>query len=194
MTDVIVVETGSAAIVGLDDATGQITARTIGIDAIQLAALRKADSVCFFRRHVPDATGETSYIDCGKRNKPSPIDPFAPHETHIIIPCEYRLREYTSGHDDKIPHNSNDWNAFESISSAQYHDEWRTIASLLRVGDKLTLHWQRGAWNTQAMEHATPRFYGDVLSLIVDRGDKRLAFHVRMSVCENNSARMIRRV
>jgi hypothetical protein len=164
-----------------------------GLDAIQLAALRKADTVCFFHRHVPDTTGETSYICATKKNKPSPIDPFAPHETSVIIPVEYRLRDWTREQADKIPYNSEDWKAFEWIGSAQYHEEWRTIVSLLRVGDKLTLHWQRGAWTNEAMQNATPKFYGDSLSLIVDRGDKVLHFHIDTSVCEDNTARMIRR-
>jgi hypothetical protein len=163
-----------------------------GLDALQLAALRKADVVCFFHRLVPDATGETDYIDASKRAKQSATDPFS-HETHVIIPCDYRLSDYGRG-DDKIPYKSPDkWHAFESVSSAQYSDEWRTIASLLRVGDKLTLHWQRGAFTTESHANATPHFYGDGLSLIVARGEKSLAFHVHMSVCENNTARMIRR-
>ena len=164
-----------------------------GLDAIQLAALRKADKVCFFHRPKPDASGETSYIDCGKKNKRSPIDPFAPDETHVIIPVDCRLREYTRG-DDKIPFDSDAWNAFEWIGFAQSHEEWLTIVSLLRVGDKLTLHWQRGAWTTESMKNASPAFYGDSVSLIVERAKATLQFHIDMSVCENNSARMIRRV
>lgn len=162
-----------------------------GLDALQLAALRKADSVCFFHRHTPDATGETSYIDVAKRANPNASDPFA-QDAHVIIPVPYRLREYTQG-DDKIPYNSEQWKAFESLSSAQWSEEWKTIVSLLRVGDKLTLHWQRGAWTTESMSNAEPKFYGDSLSLIVERAKATLEFHVRMAVCENNTARMIRR-
>ena len=165
----------------------------VGLDAIQLAALRKADKVCFFHRPKPDATGETSYIDCGKRNHPNTSDPFARDETHVIIPVDCRLREYTQGA-DKIPFASDAWNAFEWIGYAQSHDEWRTIVALLRVGDKLTLHWQRGAWTTESMANASPAFYGDSLSLIVERAKATFHFHIDMSVCENNTARMIRKV
>ena len=73
------------------------------------------------------------------------------------------------------------------------NDEWETIASLLRAGDVLSLHWQRGAWNTERMENATPKFYGDKLALLVTRGEKVLTFHVDTSICEDNTARMIRR-
>ena len=78
---------------------------------------------------------------------------------------------------------------------------WRTFAlpfrprhpSQRRAGDVLSLHWQRGAWNTERMENATPKFYGDKLALLVTRGEKVLTFHVDTSICEDNTARMIRR-
>lgn len=163
-----------------------------GLDAIQLAALRKADTVCFFHRAVPDLTGETSYIGATKNHKPSASDPFAPRETHIVIPCDFRLREYTRG-DDKIAYDATNWRAFESVMSAQFDEEWRTVVSLLRVGDKLTLLWQRGAWTNESMKNATPQFFGDSLSLIVERAKATLQFHIDTSVCENNSARMVRK-
>jgi hypothetical protein len=165
--------------------------QTTGLNAIDLAALRKADSVCFFHRKAPDASGEASYIDAIKRAKVDARDPFSRDVSHVIA-CPYRLREYTTG-EDKIPFNSVDWNGFESISSAQWSEEWKTIVSLLRVGDKLTLYWQRGAFSTESMSTASPKFYGDGLSLVVDRGERQLTFHVHTSICENNSARMIRR-
>jgi hypothetical protein len=162
-----------------------------GLDAIQVAALRKGDTVCFFHRHVPDTTGETSYICATKKHEANPIDPFGPRETSIIIPVEWRLRDYTRG--EKIPYDSADWKGFSWIGSARYHEEWVTIASLLRVGDKLTLLWQRGGFTTEAQANATPHFYGDSLSLLVERGERQLQFHIETSVSEDNTARMIRR-
>jgi hypothetical protein len=188
----IIEQTGSVSIVGLDDATNKTTARTFGLDAIQLAALRKASDVCFYHRPKPDLSGESSYISANKRHRVDASNPFG-GDASVIIPCEWSLREYTRG-DAKIPFGSEAWNGFEMLHCAQSHDEWITIASLLRVGDKLTLHWQRGGWTTESMENASPKFYGDSLSLHVERGDKRLAFHVAMQVCEDNTARMIRKV
>lgn len=173
----------------------QTTETKPGLDAIQLAALRKASRVCFYHRPKPDATSETSYICAIKEHKPNPSDPFAPHETSIVIACDWYLREYTGSYnsDDRIPDNSDQFNAFEWVSSAQSDECWQTTASLLRVGDRVTLRWERGAFTTQGMTDATPRLYGDALRLQVQRGDKRLTFHIDTSVCENNSARMIRR-
>lgn len=172
----------------------QTTETKSGLDALQLAALRKASRVCFYHRPQPDATGETSYISAIKENKPSPADPFAPPETIILIPCEWYLREYTgSDSSDRIPYNSDQFHAFEWVSCAKSDECWQTTASLLRVGDKLTLRWERGGFTTQGMTEATPRLYGDALRLQVRRGDKRLMFHIDTSIGENNSARMIRR-
>ena len=163
----------------------------VGLDAIQLQALRKADTVSFFHRPKPDATNETSYVSATKRAKPSGCDPFA-HDVSIVIPCECRLTDY-SDYENKIAYDSTAWNAFESIGSAQHEAAWQTTASLLRVGDKLMLLWERGAFTTQHMKEATPKFFGDRLSLLVTRGEKQLTFHIDTRVCEDNSARMIRR-
>jgi hypothetical protein len=172
----------------------QTTIETTGLDALQVAALRKASRVCFYHRPKPDASGFASYIAAIKEHSPSPIDPFAPHETSILIPCDWRLREYTrSSSSDHIPYKSGQFNAFEWVHCAQSDDCWMTTVSLLRVGDKLTLLWSRGGFTTEAHENATPTFYGDALFLDVQRGAKRLTFHVDTSVCENNTARMIRK-
>jgi hypothetical protein len=175
----------------LDEATSVELQLNIGLDAIQLAALRKADRVSFFHRAKPDATGETSYICATKENKPSGNDPF-PRESVVIIPCECRLVDYSNA---AIPFDSTDWSGFAMIHAAQFDDAWKTTTSLLNARDKLTLKWSRGAWTTERMENATPKFYGDVLELCVARGGKTksLTFHVETSICENNSARMIRR-
>jgi hypothetical protein len=170
--------------------------QTTGLDAIQIAALRKANDVCFYRRQQPDMSGEASYISANKRashNSASASNPFGDSDGSVIIHCDYRLTDYSRG-DAKIPYKSGEWNAFEMLHCAQSHDEWKTIASLLRAGDKLCLHWQRGGFTTESMENASPHFYGDRLSLLVERGDKVLAFHIDTRICEDNSARMIRKV
>ena len=122
------------------------TIQTTGLNAIQVAALRKADRVAFFHRDKPDATGETSYIEAIKSPSPSERDPFA-KEVYVILPCEFRVTDYTRG-ENKIPYGSD----------------------------------------------ASPTFYGDKLLLLVTRGEKVLTFHVDTSICEDNSARMIRKV
>lgn len=173
------------------DATSLELVIGLTLDAVQLAALRKADSVCFFHRPKPDTTGETSYINAIKRAKQSAADPFS-QDVCVQIVCEHRLTDYSDS-DSKIPYDSEAFNAFEMIHSAQHENAWQTTASLLRAGDKLMLIWERGAFTTQHMKEATPKFYGDRLSLLVTRGERQLTFHIDTRVCEDNSARMIRR-
>lgn len=162
-----------------------------GLDAVQIAALRKADRVAFFHRATPDASGETSYVEAIKRALVDARDPFA-RDAVIIIPCDWRLMDYTRDADSKIPYGSDAFKAFEMIHGAQYDDAWKTTASLLRVGDALTLLWSRGAFTTEGMQNASPKFYGDTLHLRVTRGEKVLTFHIDTSICEDNCARMIR--
>jgi hypothetical protein len=180
------------------------TQKTIeGLDAVQVAALRKADRVCFFHRPKPDTTGETSYINAIKARERSERDPFA-QDVCVLIPVDYRLTDYTEGEENRVAYGSEAFNAFEMIHSAQHDDAWKTTVSLLRAGDKLTLLWARGAFTTQHMKESTPKFFGDTLHLRVTRGDsaelgkygknaKTLTFHVDTRICEDNSARMVRR-
>jgi hypothetical protein len=173
--------------------------KTKGLDAIELAALRKADCVSFHHHRlktVAETGGAASFIRATKEFRQSKSNPFGKTEAALEISVGARLTEYTRG-DDAIPYEARneagDYAAFEMIHAAQFDDVWKSIVALLRVGDELTLHWRRGAFTTDAMQEASPKFYGDQLLLQVDRGDKRLTFMVDMSVTENNTARMIRR-
>ena len=160
---------------------------------MQIAALRKAETLSFHHH----AKNNASFIRATKRYREGEWRQSSPFRTsedaYLEIPCAWRLTDYTRGDENKIPYGSDQFNAFEMIHAAQSERAWSTTASLLRVGDKLTLLWERGGWTTEAMEKATPHFFGDTLHLQVDRGDKRLCFHVRTSICEDNSARMVRR-
>lgn len=75
------------------------------------------------------------------------------------------------------------------------HEPWRTIASLLKSGDRLELEWTRDANTNGYGEKA--QLHGDRLQLVVHRGTgdkkKTLLFLVANSICQDNTARMIRR-
>ena len=80
--------------------------------------------------------------------------------------------------------------AFAMFCSAQFTDTWKTVASLLKVGDTLTLSWTAdGNSNdyTKAVE-----LHADTLRLVVTRGQQRLIFLLDTSICLNNSARMVK--
>lgn len=76
------------------------------------------------------------------------------------------------------------------------HSEWRTIASLLKVGDRLEMIWYRDAnRNGYMKKHG---LHGDRLQLVVHRRKRDATFHhmlflIESQCCEDNTARMIRR-
>jgi hypothetical protein len=156
---------------------------------IQIAALRKANRIVFSHREG-DKDGD-SVIRAIKENRPSEKDPFA-QDVECEIPCSWSLTDYAEG-DSRITYTAQkagQFRAFEMIHVAQYEECWKTIASLLREGDALTLLWKRNAWNTGNLTDVN--LHGDGLDLQIDRGKTRLTFHIRMSVCPDNTARMIR--
>ena len=155
----------------------------ITLSALDVGALRKADTVSFLHHG-----GDVTFIDATKRAKQTESDPFARDMTHRVdVPS--RFTDYEKAETAQ-------WNrkykCFAYISSAQYDPAWMTTASLLRAGDQLVLHWQRGGWTTQRMKECSPHFHADTLFLEVRRGDKMLTFHVDTSISEDNSARMIK--
>lgn len=80
--------------------------------------------------------------------------------------------------------------AFEYIQSAQFTPAWCTVVGLLRTGDALTLEWAADCGNQYV---SGAGLHHDELRLIVERGKNRLTFHLDISVCADNSARMIKR-
>jgi hypothetical protein len=83
-------------------------------------------------------------------------------------------------------------NAFALIQSAQFNDEWKTVAKSLRAGDILAMEWRANA--NQYTQDAGLNL--DELVLHVFRGENhRLhagTYMLVVSVCPDNSARMIR--
>lgn len=160
-----------------------------------LEALRVADAVTFSYR--PEVAGQIRVrLDS--------------HNGRIFTAREQRLfgdademgrrraigvqtRMYGHGQDGTTAWNLSDsanTAAYVGFQSAQYYHVWRTIASLLRVGDMLTLSWVADNNNDNLRAAGLHR---DELFLVVRRGDNTLHLHLQTSVCPNNTARMIRR-
>lgn len=143
---------------------------------VDLAALRKADSILFHQRNEDDAKIEAikDAPDATERN------PF-PTETRHTIPVDSRV--HTFGRGSGATHT-----AFHLVSSAQYNATWSTIAAMLRAGDVLSLMWYRG---NQSPVLDDAHLVRDELRLCVKRGDKhRFVFMVAVSVGLDNTARM----
>jgi len=150
---------------------------------LDIAALRKADRIVF-AHHAGAST-----IRAIKENKPSEKEPFARDIEHEIS-CQWRLEDYAEGdsHIAYDAHRDGAFSAFESVCN--YDNCWNTIASLLRENDVVTLEWKRDARRCGYLESAT--LHGDALDIRIDRGKARLTFHLETSICEDNTARMVR--
>ena len=82
--------------------------------------------------------------------------------------------------------------AFAWFPSAQYSDRWWTISSLLRVGDTLSLAFEADGYSNGITREAG--VHADTLTLRIRRqgAQRDLVLLVDVSVCYDNSARMVR--
>lgn len=104
------------------------------LTADTLKALRNADSMSF--HYTPDADGPSTYIRASKRVNPN--DGFGAREIDVEIPADVKWTIYESTGDTG---RSMPVRAFWSILSCQFSPEWTTLTQLLKVGDRLVLHW-----------------------------------------------------
>lgn len=133
-----------------------------------IKAIRKADTISFHWNHDSDM------VITSKKGE---------LEQRAVIKCDFKQNRYDDKY-DKIK------SAFYMISSAQYHQNWKTITSFLKPGDKLTLVWNVGSYSSPVLkDHG---FVADTLDLQVQRGDKYLNFFIGCQICLNDSsARMV---
>lgn len=158
------------------------------LTAADLRKLRTADTISFHRS--PDSSG----IRVSKDN-PAPTG----HTTlwEHEIPCHSTIKACYGSYQ---PPNGK---PLAEVAYCHYylshgnniHEPWHTIASLLKTGDRLELEWTRDAYTNGYQEKA--RLHGDRLQLVVHRGTgdrkKTLLFLIAISICEDNTVRLIRR-
>ena len=151
------------------------------LTADDIKALKAADDVTF---HT--TVGESSVIRAHKRAKLN--DGWASNESYYDINVSDSWVDYGRSYGSNGPGEYK--YAFASVSS--FDEVWHTIASLLRVGDSLWLHWVVDN-NSETIEKAG--LHSDELRLVVKRANAKqaLVFTVDTSICPDNSARMVRR-
>lgn len=162
------------------------------LTSLDIAALKKADSVGF-RRDYRD--GKTTIEATKNAPKPSPSNPF-PQESRHEIETTSGLSSYFHMTKDELTHpaafaTSKDlWKAWHWISSARFCDEWQGIAYSLRKGDSISLEWV-ACNNSQTISKAG--LVLDELKIRVERGDRSLTFlvAVQVSSVETLAGRMI---
>lgn len=164
-----------------------------------LKALRQADKIVL--RHFKGEGGIEAYLDGGwDRDNP-----------RILTPAQQRLFPETrdwdrdrgrtitvastvaSYREDSLRRAEGaQVSGFHMVSSAQYSDTWRTLAQMLRVGDEVQINFigngSSNGYTKKAGLHA------DEVRLRIKRKgqDRDLVFLVSTSVCEDNTARMVK--
>jgi hypothetical protein len=155
-----------------------------GITKLDVKALKDAHRVSF---HFVD--GKTTIRGSKKTKK---TGPYEEREKQYDIESESTF----SGIGGWKPHG-----CFAMLSTT--HDtEWQTVVSFIKTGDEISLHWtanSNGYLDNSSVKEghhaAGERLYRDELRLLIkrERSNKRYAFLIEVSICPDNSARMIRR-
>jgi hypothetical protein len=157
------------------------TTDILTIDRDDLNAIRKADSVVF-RHYQGVAT-----IECIKRDR----DEFGDKERRRDIVVAGSISHSSWNYEDRESFSS----ACTSITSAGFHEGWRTINAALRIGDSLKLEFRADEGTNGYVKDAN--LHADELWLRVERGEgakrNRLFFLLDSTICPSNSARMVQR-
>lgn len=170
----------------------------MGLTKLDLAALRKADSICFDHDRPRDrVNSQAGRIRCIKRltEKQQLQDPYGGDERTYTINVDSRISicgNYDSAEEKRELQEK--LRAFEMIYAGDFYPKVQTIISNLRVNDVISLKWIMDN-NNDYVKNAG--LHKDDLVIEVNRDGKqkvkRLEFLVHSSVCEDNSARMIKR-
>lgn len=170
-----------------------ITPEVTPLTAQDIKALRTAETVVF-RHYKGDATIEASlrdHMDGGRvytaeQQRLFPVTPGVDERQRVLT-----VNGLITYYDDTTRRTTGpEATAFEMIHSAQYSQTWQTIASMLKVGDVLTIHFN-GDRYANGYSHKTD-LHIDGLNLDVKRGKQDLSFIVAVSVAPANSARMVK--
>lgn len=145
-----------------------------------LIALRKCDKVLIGQDIKQN--NSKPFIRCFKEIK----DKTGIFSTSLAVPD--LVRDVTVDSNLSI----NDYTCFTHTDDLEFHDsEMRTVISLLKENDEIILYWRYGN-NNQYLDNAG--LYKDELLLKVKRNDKhKYCFFITVSVCQDNSGRMIRK-
>jgi hypothetical protein len=152
------------------------TSTSTELTAVDIRALKKSRSVAFHARWQDGELTESRIIG---RDRDAADDDYT--VAQLEVPS-------TLSFGGAMIRQNPDVRAFEHIGSAQFHEHWATIVSLLRAGDRLTLFWNANGGRNGITKRAGLAV--DELSVRIVRGNRQLHFHIDSHVSEYNSARM----
>lgn len=164
-----------------------------GLSKNDIKALKQADRVALFHLRTTDFRKGEGLVRCIKDI--SNPGPFGPREKEHEVPVVSFISSVAEPATVK---------AFELIHVSQYNQEWQTIVGLLRAGDEIELHWSADNFANGYVEaadvvrdcgaggHVGKQLHADALHLKVCRnGKQKYSFLLEVSICPNNTARMI---
>jgi hypothetical protein len=171
-----------------------------GLTAADIAALKRADDVSM---HYYDGRGcLRAHLRGGYAEEPR-VFTAAQQRTFPLAGGSDRTRDIEAdtdiagyGDDDGLHWSASVGDAkpaaFHMIHDSDHSLTWQTIVKLLRPGDEITLRWRAGNNNGYLREAG---LHADDLHLRVRRGDtaREMEFLIARSVCQDNSARMVKR-
>lgn len=164
-------------------------------------AMRQADSITFhaikgegfIRAHLRRYSSTPAVYSVAEQRL-FPITDRYSSDRMREIPVAVHVSGYTDGEDGASRWYGDDKSsAFEMIHSSKYDDVWRTVSGLLRVDDNLEVRFIGDGGSNGLTKEAG--LHADELRLDVRRGKSqtRMTFLIDVSVCANNSARMVKR-
>jgi hypothetical protein len=164
-------------------ATAEATGAILTLNDVK--ALRQCDQASI--SHNGTAGSGEGRIRCIKKLEQD--GPFSPDEREYLIVCESRVRNYsgdgiqTDGYDVLFKCHELLYNYRSSVT------EFGTLASLVKVGDELSLNWigSRNGYTREAGLHM------DSLHVHLKRGKQTFSFMLSNCVSPDNTARMIQR-
>lgn len=172
--------------------------KTTGLSKSDIAALKQGDSICLHHRK-----GNVGQVRAIKRKKDGTLWT-SNGDNEREIGCSSSIRSW-SEREQLL--DGKHCTAYHYINYAQYDEIWRTVVSLLRVGDELHIEWisssnsylkwaridgSAGDGSDSARDYAGLKLYHDRVYLRVRRGgESKYYFMLSDSICPNNSARTI---
>jgi hypothetical protein len=150
---------------------------------LDIAALRQCDYIVAWL----DRNGVVgSRFEAVKRAQKTEKDPFATDQAHEIAAPIRTVFDYR---DENAV-----WSCCESVSLYRSQAcQGSSIINTLRAGDAIALQFYPDSHTTQALREVG--FHGDAFNMLVYRNGKHVAtFELRSTICQDNSARMCRKV
>lgn len=83
---------------------------------------------------------------------------------------------------------NDDVRAYQGVMSPRFQEHWTTVLGYLKAGDAVTLLWNANGHRNPLVREAGLAVDG--LDIRVDRGNRRMTFHIDLHVTAYNSARM----